>query len=471
MNVPGSFPDPAPPPGSAMVEPHRAGHKGGKPGHWPSSFSKYLDDPSISDHPPASGATIKRSSSKAKKAEKANEKVERWVQLNRKTGSLESITSSKPPPEPEVVYDPKHDAKALKAALSVPANARIDAKPLITLLPYLTSEEMAALRTEYKRIARVNGQGLNLAKHILVRVPGNFAKACHSTALGQWDSEAYFIRMYLDNPHRRELLIETLVGRTNEEIEKIKACYKAYYGDSLDRVMKSELKADKFRMAIILALTESRLPDNATQDPELIHKDVRALRRALIDRSEMDMLYIILMRGNTHLRDVLHVYKGIFKENFAREMIAKSRNVIVRPIPLSPASTSVSRTNISIATQGEILLHVVNGALNRPMRDAIYLHQAIAECEPGRDRAELLISRLVRLHWDPEHLERVKREYLKTYGKDVETAIEDEILAPNAVNGDGRAVTPARNTDWVEFCMELVKSSAYHAGDDEEDGS
>lgn len=103
------------------------------------------------------------------------------------------------------------------------------------------------------------------------------------------------------------------------------------------------------------------------------------------------------------------------------------------------------------------------------MRDAIYLHQAIAECEPGRDRAELLISRLVRLHWDPAHLARTKEEYLRRHGKDVETAIEDEILAPNVANNNinGHSNTArARNTDWVEFCVELVKSSEVHAGGD-----
>ena len=333
MNVPGSFPDPAPPPEGPPVQTYHRRHKGRAPAHWPESFSKYVnDDPTDGNAAPS--AAIKRSHSKGKKADKLNEKVERWVQLNRKTGSLESITSSKPPVEPEPVYDPELDAKALKAALLVPQNTRdpkIDPKPLTLLLPYLTSEEMAILRAEYKRIVRVNGQGLNLAKHIMARaLPGNFAKACHATALGQWDSEAYFIKMYRENPQRRELLIETLVGRTHAEIEKIKACYKANYGDSLEKVMRSELKADKFRMAIILSLTESRQPDDAPPDTDLIQRDVRALRRALVDGSEVDILSIILTRSDAHLREVLHLYKRAFNENFARGMIAKSRNVIVR---------------------------------------------------------------------------------------------------------------------------------------------
>lgn len=85
------------------------------------------------------------------------------------------------------------------------------------------------------------------------------------------------------------------------------------------------------------------------------------------------------------------------------------------------------------------------------MRDALLLHHAIAECGTGRDRAELLISRLVRMHWDPYHLERVKGEYKRRYGKFVEDHITEEVIK----NGNGK-------TEWAEFCIELVRSSRLH---------
>ena len=83
------------------------------------------------------------------------------------------------------------------------------------------------------------------------------------------------------------------------------------------------------------------------------------------------------------------------------------------------------------------------------MRDALLLHQAIAETAPGRDRAELLISRLVRLHWEPKHLERVKRDYEKRYGHTVEREI-DRMVIGDKKGGDG--------AEWGEFCIELCKS-------------
>lgn len=47
-------------------------------------------------------------------------------------------------------------------------------------------------------------------------------------------------------------------------------------------------------------------------------------------------------------------------------------------------------------------------------------------------RYELLISRLVRLHWDKLHLMRVKKDYYEKYGVVLEDAIED------ATKGDFR---------------------------------
>lgn len=42
-----------------------------------------------------------------------------------------------------------------------------------------------------------------------------------------------------------------------------------------------------------------------------------------------------------------------------------------------------------------------------------------------QQRVELLISRLVRLHWDRLHLMRVKDEYEHKYGREIEYDIEE----------------------------------------------
>jgi hypothetical protein len=325
-------------------------------------------------------------------------------------------------------YDPTDDAKRIAKALA--GSGPPDVRPLMEILPDLSTDDLLALRAEYKTHAKVGGQGINIAKHIKTRVTGNLGKACYATALGRWESEAYWANtFYQGGTTRRELLIESLMGRSNSDIREIKNCFKdKKYNDDLEKCIRTELKADKFRTAILLALEERRMPESTTLDIRLVKDDVQDLHRALASAGgESDMIKIIVIRNDAHLREVLRLFERTYSVNFARQMILKSRNLV-----------------------GETLAHVLNGALNRPMRDALLLHQAIAETAPGKERTELLISRLVRLHWEPKHLGKVKRVYEERYGRSVETAIKRDVWT-GMKTVEGRAC--------AEFCGELAASA------------
>ena len=107
-----------------------------------------------------------------------------------------------------------------------------------------------------------------------------------------------------------------------------------------------------------------------------------------------------------------------------------------------------------------MIAHILNGVINRPARDAMLLHHALTDLieapeasshRPSKDassskherqqRYELLVSRLVRLHWDRLHLARVKNEYREKYGVLVEEDIEE------ATRGDFR-----------EFCLAMCSA-------------
>ena len=60
-----------------------------------------------------------------------------------------------------------------------------------------------------------------------------------------------------------------------------------------------------------------------------------------------------------------------------------------------------------------------------------------------KERYELLISRLVRLHWDRMHFHRTKLEYKDKYGGYLETDIEDLV----------------KGQDFQDFCLELCESA------------
>jgi hypothetical protein len=102
---------------------------------------------------------------------------------------------------------------------------------------------MLELRTEYKRHCKVQGRGINIAKHIKLKTSGNFGKIAYVTALGKYEGEGYWANYwYQSNSARRELLIEALMGRQNHEIREIKDAFRdKRYGDSLTRCMDKEL--------------------------------------------------------------------------------------------------------------------------------------------------------------------------------------------------------------------------------------
>ena len=67
--------------------------------------------------------------------------------------------------------------------------------------------------------------------------------------------------------------------------------------------------------------------------------------------------------------------------------------------------------------------HILNSSINKPARDALLLRHAITDIATHNRseelRYELLISRLVRVHWDRSHMARVEVEYERKYGRDL----------------------------------------------------
>lgn len=234
-----------------------------------------------------------------------------------------------------------HDmaADATRLAKALKGNKSPDIDPLIEILPALTHEQILDLRVEYKKLVKTGPEkkGVNIAKHIKLRLKEEespLLKACYAVALGQWESEAYWANFwYQGEKSRRELLIESLMGRTNEEIAAIKDGFSdKKYSDSLVKCMKMELKEDKFKKAVLLILEERRMEDHPYSiNRRQVEDDVRELHKAVKAEKggETTMIQIIVLRSDSHIREILKVYEASFKANFAREMLKKSGNLVV----------------------------------------------------------------------------------------------------------------------------------------------
>ncbi|KAL0937609.1 annexin ANXC4 [Colletotrichum truncatum] len=325
----------------------------------------------------------------------------------------------------DIEDDAARIAKALRSDRKSP-----DTEPLIEILPGLTHDQVMDLRKEYKALVKTgpDRKGVNVAKHIRSRLKDsdpNLMKACYSTALGQWESEAYWANFwYQGDKTRRELLIEALMGRTNHEIRLIKDGFNdKKYDNSLTKCMKTELKEDKFKKAVLMVLDERRMEEydpygrRLAIDYHLVEDDVSDLRKAVKSEKggETLMISIVVQRSDSHLREVLKLYERTYRSNFARDALKKSGNLV-----------------------GELLAHILNGVINKPVRDALLIHHAVTASRKDGLRRELLISRLVRFHWDRHHMEAIKRAYRERYGRDLQDAVRE-----------------ATTGEWGIFCREL----------------
>lgn len=292
------------PPGSPLLEAYRGTYQSISPMPSPMMLPSHMDE-GLSDLEPLDG-------------EDTDDSGRHMSSLKRRSAKSVSF------------YDPEPDALALAAALK---HSTPDTKPVIKILPYLSDDHVLMLRTEYKKHMKAQGKGVNIAKHIKMKISGNLGKVAYATALGRWECEAHWANFwYQSNSSRRELLIESLMGRTNSEVMKIKEAFSdPRYNNSLEKCMQTELKKDKFRHAILLALEEKRMSENEKLHLDLVKQDAQYLYKALTAKEggETAMINIIVVRSDKHLAEVLRVYEAHFHKNFAREMIKKSQNLVV----------------------------------------------------------------------------------------------------------------------------------------------
>lgn len=349
-------------PASPLLEPYHGTYQSMSP--MPSPIMVPVGEDDISDLEPLDGATSNSESGRRKKSGSKSEKESRHRSSKEKikekekekddkrrsrtsghdrhesTSSMrgESVVLISPTSGRKRVsfYDAAGDAAAMQSALNHTRN--IDTKTIIQVLPRLTSDEILLLRQEYKNKVKMRGKGINLAKHLRLKLgSSSFGKVAYATALGRWESEAFWANCYYQaGTSRRELLIESLMGRSNAAIREIKSCFRdSRYDNSLERCMRSELRADKFRTAVLLALEGRRQDEREPIEARLVRRDVSDLHRALVSREggETAMIQIIVSRSDAHLREVLRAYEAIYGRNFARAMIAKSRNLVVCSLP------------------------------------------------------------------------------------------------------------------------------------------
>lgn len=195
------------------------------------------------------------------------------------------------------------------------------------------------------------------------------------------------------------------MGRTNDEILDIRDAYSDKRNNhDIIAALEKELSADKntgarFTEMIMLQLKAKRMEEWDNVYVEKIKEDVKILHENISkDKADVSALIeFVVLRNDTHLRETMKLYKKTHSTDLARDIFSKVPTLVVSPA-YRKSSLNVSWNDntliMCVKQKGDALLHVLNGVLNRPARDARLLEESM---KGVGTRDELLVARLTRM--------------------------------------------------------------------------
>jgi annexin A7/11 len=196
---------------------------------------------------------------------------------------------------------------------------------------------------------------------------------------------------------KEDLLDEILIGRSNADLNAIKAKFKQIYGKDMTKEVLDDLSGDTKTMYTYI-LSAQRAEESAPCIPHEIDQKVDRLQNAtkgqLVGTNEEVVCQILAYSSDGQLRAIAHRYEE--KYSTSLEKVIKSQTAIGKHMQ-------------------HALLLMIARAVDRVKSDADDLEASMAG---SGTKDVLLINRLVRVHWNREHLRQVKVAYQRFQKKE-----------------------------------------------------
>jgi annexin A7/11 len=274
-----------------------------------------------------------------------------------------------------------------------------DEKALIRALAKKDPIQINVIRTEYKKRFMKD-----LVAHIQSETSKYFEEGLVQIVRGPLVTDCYVLYRAIQGAGTNETMLnDVLVGRSNADMNAIKAEYQRRFGKLLEADIRGDLSAATEQLFVML-ISARRNEDSAPVDPMLIDKDVTDLHRAIggniISKDAVETCQILTSRNDAQIRAITAGYKHKFQKDLA----------------------TVIKARFSGHMEDALLLLLAR-ANNRPASDAEQLEAAMAGMGT---KDELLVQRVVRVHWDRNYVAQVRTEYQKKYRRDLVSKIKSE---------------------------------------------
>ncbi|KAI9815453.1 MAG: hypothetical protein M1827_002587 [Pycnora praestabilis] len=291
--------------------------------------------------------------------------------------------------------DGSPDAEALRKAMK---GFGTNEATLIQILTRLDPLQMALVRTTFhQRFMH------SLESDIHNETSGYFREGLLAIVRGPLSQDVHNLHKALAGAGTKEVVLnDVLIGRSNADINAIKQEYHRIHKRSLENDVRGDLSAKTERLfAMILAAT--RQEESAPVILQMVDQDVTELHRATEGKTGTDQITvcsIISNRSDGQLRAIAQAYEQRYR---------------------SPLEKVIA--NEFSGHMKDALLLMLRAGTDRVMRDAILLEDTMKG--PGT-KDDLLVNRVVRYHWDRNHMQQVGRAFHHKYKKDLGARIRGD---------------------------------------------
>jgi annexin A7/11 len=273
-----------------------------------------------------------------------------------------------------------------------------DEKTLIRVLADKDPLQVNVIRDTYQR--KFHRQ---LIADVQSEVSGWFEEGLCAIIRGPLLTDIHLLKGATDGPGTKEkVLNDVLLGRSNADLRAIKEAYLKTYRTSLETDIKADLSM-KTERHFLMVLAANRNEESTPVIPQQVDQDVMEIYKATegkVGTDELLVCSILSQRSDAQIRAIAHTYK----QKFTRDL----ETVIIKEFS---------------GHMEAALLHQLRTGTDKAMRDAMLLEAAMAGA--GTHDA-LLTNRVIRMHWDRNHMNNVKGAYQHKYHRSVVSRIKSE---------------------------------------------
>lgn len=270
---------------------------------------------------------------------------------------------------------------------------------LIRVLPRLDPLQMASIRQAFT--ARHHR---DLLHDLEKETSGYFREGLLALARGPLEQDAHTVHKAIKGAGTKETMLnDVLLGRSNADINAIKHEYHRLYHISLESDVQGDLSGKTERL-FNMVLTARRAEESAPVLKHEIDADVQELYHATegnkMGADQMPVCRILSSRSNAQIRKIAEEYQLAWNRSLEAQL----------------------RKSFSGHMQ-DALLYMLHAAEDRAKHDATLLEESM---KGAGTKDELLVQRVVRVHWDHDRLQQCKAAYRHFFKKGLAERIKGE---------------------------------------------